>query len=111
VTLAKASVDDTSSGDSADHFKAGLQQNKCSVTLRNQFDASKVYATLQPLWANETTFDVKIVPASGACTSTNPGFVFDCILLELPVLNGKPGDLQEAKIEFTVNSVVSIDTT
>lgn len=111
VTLSKAALGDTSSGDSAEHFCAGLEQNKASVTLRQTFQAAKVDATLRPLWQNDTEFEVKIVPASGTCSATNPGFTLNCLLLDYPVLSGKVGDLQAAKIDFTVNSVVSVDIT
>jgi len=111
VVLSKVAIGDTSSGDLAEHFTAGLEQNKCSVTLRQTFEAAKVDATLRPLWQNDTEFEVKISPASGTNSATNPGFTFNCILLDYPVLAGKPGDLAETKIDFTVNSVVSVDIT
>jgi hypothetical protein len=111
VVLSKASVSDTSSGDLAEHFKAGLEQNKCSATLRQQFDAAAVDATLRPLWTNETEFVVEVSPVNTTNSATNPGFTFNCLLLDYPVLSGKPGDLLETKIDFVVNSVVSVDVT
>ncbi len=111
VTLSKTAIGDTSSGDNAEHFCAGLEQNKCSVTMRQTFEAAKVDATLRPLWTNDTEFEVKLTPASGTNSATNPGFTFNCLLLDYPVLSGKVGDLGVVKVDFTVNSVVSVDIT
>ncbi|MFA4974747.1 MAG: hypothetical protein WC683_19260 [bacterium] len=111
ITLSKAMLDDTSSGDNALHYTPGLEQNKASITFRQSFEAAKVDATLYALWAADTEFELKVAPASGTNSATNPAWVFDAVIGDYVPLSGKVGDLLPVKQDFVINSVVSRDIT
>lgn len=111
VTLSKQSISDTSSGDNAEHFAVGLEQDKVTVTLRQNFDAAKVDATLYALWAGNTEFTLEVAAAAAPQSSTNPGWIFTALILDYVPLTGKVGDLAVVKQDFVINSVVSRDVT
>jgi hypothetical protein len=87
----------------------GLENNSCTLTLYMSYASSETYATLQPLVGTQTT--VKVKPATGAESATNPIQVLtNCFLASLPVANMSLGELSTVDIEF-VGGEYSADTT
>ena len=87
----------------------GLQNNSATLTLYMSYASSETYATLQPLVGTTTTLKVK--PASGNESATNPIQVLTgCFLASLPVANMSLGELSTVDIEL-MGGEYSADTT
>lgn len=90
----------TAFGDTARKFTGGLQNNELTLTLYMSYAATETYATLSGLVGTTTT--VKVKPATGSPSSTNPEFTLTGTYLEtLPVANGAYGELSTIDITFT----------
>ena len=90
----------TAFGDVARKFTGGLQNNEVTLTLYMSYASSETYATLSGLVGTTTT--VKIKPATGNASATNPEFtITGCYLETLPVINGSMGELSTIDITFT----------
>jgi hypothetical protein len=55
-------------------FLPGSKTESCSIKLWSDFAASKVHATLEPLFRNSSTFGFSVRATSGAVSATNPRF-------------------------------------
>lgn len=108
-TYLKEALEDTTFGQSARTYTAGLQNNELTLTLFLNYATSDVYATLQPLVGTTTT--IKIKPLAGNESATNPIQILTGAYLEsLPVFNGSVGELSTVDVTFT-GGTWSADTT
>jgi hypothetical protein len=102
-------LNDTTFGQTANTFTAGLEDNECTLTLFLSYDALATYATLSTLVGTKTTVIVK--PTSAVDSATNPGFTLtNCYLETLPVISASLGELQSIDITL-MGGLFSADTT
>ena len=109
LTRTVTALNDTTFGDTANTFTAGLEDNECTLTLYLSYATSASYATLAALVGVKTTVIVK--PTSAVDSATNPGFTLtNCYLESLPVISASLGELQSIDITL-MGGVYSADTT
>ena len=102
-------LEDTAFGSTARTNTAGLQSNSATLTLYASFASSESYAILAPLVG--TKCYIKVTPASGANTATNPGFeLTNTYLSALPVINANLGELATYDIEL-MGGAYTVDVT
>jgi hypothetical protein len=102
-------LEDTAFGSTARTNTAGLQSNSATLTLYASFAASESYAILSALVG--TKCYIKVTPASGANTATNPGFeLTNTYLSALPVMNANLGELATYDIEL-MGGAYTVDVT
>jgi len=108
-TYQKEALENTSFGQTARTFVAGLENNEVTLTLFQSYDAGEVYATLQPLVGTTTT--IKIKPKTGNEGATNPiQILTGGYLASLNVVNATVGELQQVDATWT-GGTWSADTT
>lgn len=100
VDLVKKSVDTTNFSGGGFEQTQGLRTDSFTLTFQQDFAAAQVDATLYPLYNAGTEFTVEVRPVAGARSTTNPGYVGTCILLNYTPLTGKPGQLSETKVKL-----------
>lgn len=92
-------LESTAFGDTSRKFTAGLGDHELTIDLYMSYAASETYATLASLVGTTTT--VKVKPASGANSATNPEMTLTGAYLEaLPVMNAAMGTLATISITF-----------
>jgi hypothetical protein len=102
-------LEDTAFGSTARTNTAGLQSNSATLTLYASFAASESYALLSVLVG--TKCYIKVTPAAGANTATNPGFeLTNTFLSALPVINANLGELATYDIEL-MGGAYTVDVT
>ena len=102
-------LEDTAFGSTARTNTAGLQSNSATLTLYASFAASESYALLSVLVG--TKCYIKVTPASGANSATNPGFeLTNTYLSALPVMNANLGELATYDIEL-MGGAYTVDVT
>ena len=102
-------LEDTAFGSTARTNTAGLQSNSATLTLYASFATSESYALLSVLVG--TKCYIKVTPASGANTATNPGFeLTNTFLSALPVMNANLGELATYDIEL-MGGAYTVDIT
>jgi hypothetical protein len=97
------SVDITAFGAVNKAITKGLGDGKISLDMFQDFAASKVHATLQPLIASTTGVVIEIRAVNAARSVTNPAFLMTGLLMNYSMLDGKVGDASSVTYEF-VNS-------
>ena len=109
VNYVVEALEDTAFGSTARTNTAGLQSNSATLTLYASFAASESYAVLSVLVG--TKCYIKVTPASGANTATNPGFeLTNTYLSALPVMNANLGELATYDIEL-MGGAYTVDVT
>ena len=102
-------LEDTAFGSTARTNTAGLQSNSATLTLYASFASSESYATLSVLVG--TKCYIKVTPAGGANSATNPGFeLTNTYLSALPVINANLGELATYDIEL-MGGAYTVDIT
>ena len=102
-------LEDTAFGSTARTNTAGLQSNSATLTLYASFAATESYALLSVLVG--TKCYIKVTPASGGNTATNPGFeLTNTYLSALPVINANLGELATYDIEL-MGGAYTVDVT
>ena len=102
-------LEDTAFGSTARTNTAGLQSNSATLTLYASFATSESYALLSVLVG--TKCYIKVTPASGANSATNPGFeLTNTYLSALPVMNANLGELATYDIEL-MGGAYTVDIT
>jgi hypothetical protein len=108
-TYQKEALENTSFGQTARTFVAGLQNNEITFTFFMQYSANDVYATLHTLVGDICT--IKIKPSTGNESATNPiQILTGAYLAALPVFNGSVGELSTVDVTFQ-GGTWSADTT
>lgn len=98
------SVDITAFGATSKAVTKGLGDAKITVTFFQDFAASKVHATLQPLIGSTTGVAIEIRATSAARSATNPAALMTGLLMNYNMLNGGVGDASTIQAEFTNSS-------
>lgn len=73
-------------------YAKGLGDATITIQFFQDFAASEVHATLQPLIGSTTPVDVEIRPTSGSRSSTNPAALMSALLFEYKFLDGQIGE-------------------
>lgn len=90
---------DNAFGDVAEEYRAGVEKNSASLTIYMSFAASASYSILKALVGTKVV--LKVNPAPGADSATNPGFVLtNTFLAELPLMDAKFGELVSVQIDL-----------
>ena len=109
VNYVVEALEDTAFVSTARTNTAGLQSNSATLTLYASFASSESYAILAPLVG--TKCYIKVTPAAGANTATNPGFeLTNTYLSALPVINANLGELATYDIEL-MGGAYTVDVT
>jgi hypothetical protein len=109
VNYVVEALEDTAFGSTARTNTAGLQSNSATLTLYASFAASESYALLSVLVG--TKCYIKVTPAGGANSATNPGFeLTNTYLSALPVINANLGELATYDIEL-MGGAYTVDVT
>ena len=109
VNYVVEALEDTAFGSTARTNTAGLQSNSATLTLYASFASAESYAILAPLVG--TKCYIKVTPASGSNTATNPGFeLTNTYLSALPVMNANLGELATYDIEL-IGGAYTVDVT
>lgn len=97
-------VDITAFGATSKSTTKGLGDAKITVQFFQDFAASKVHATLQPLISSTTPVTIEVRPTSSARSATNPAAVMSGLLMNYNFLNGSIGDASTITAEFVNGS-------
>jgi len=81
-------------------FLPGATDATATVQFLQDFAASSVHATLEPLYRNSSTFALIIKPTSSATSGTNPAFQGTAALFSYNGLSGNLGDRSEITAVF-----------
>ena len=109
LTVTAEALEDTAFGSTSRTMTAGLFSNSLTLTVYASYAASESYATLSALIG--TKCYVKVSPASGANSATNPGFELTATYLSaIPVINASLGELSTYEIELQ-GGIYSTDLT
>ena len=109
VNYVVEALEDTAFGSTARTNTAGLQSNSATLTLYASFASAESYALLSVLVG--TKCYIKVTPASGGNTATNPGFeLTNTYLSALPVINANLGELATYDIEL-MGGAYTVDIT
>ena len=112
IPMSKDQVEDTGLNSNGLHqFIPGLSNERFVITFANDFAASSVYATLYPLYRNEATFEVEVIPLAGSASATNPRWRADCNLYDYDPLNAAVGALAETQVNFIATDPITPYTT
>lgn len=99
LTVRYDALESTAFGDTSRKFTAGLGDHELTIDLYMSYAASETYATLASLVGTTTT--VKVKPATGSPSATNPEMTLTGAYLEaLPVMNAAMGTLATISITF-----------
>src|SRR5258708_28754553 len=112
VKMAKDEVEDTGlNGPGLHTYLPGLAREEFDFTFAADFDASKVDATLFPLYRNESVFLVSVTPFAGPISASNPNFTARCQLFNYDPINGAVGALSETQVTMlSVEAIVKYTT-
>ena len=109
VNYVVEALEDTAFGSTARTNTAGLQSNSATLTLYASYASAESYAILSALVG--TKCYIKVTPASGSNTATNPGFeLTNTFLSALPVMNANLGELATYDIEL-MGGAYTVDVT
>jgi hypothetical protein len=109
LTVTAEALEDTAFGSTSRTMTAGLFSNSVTLTVYASYAASESYAVLSALLG--TKCYIKVSPAAGANSATNPGFeLTNTYLSAIPVINASLGELSTYEIELQ-GGVYSTDLT
>ncbi len=97
----------TAMGDGGVMRAVGLRDDSFEFTLRQDFAASEVDATLWPLFDGGSAFVVAVAADGTAITSTNPKYSGTVLLESYPPLSGNIGNTLDTTIVLPVQGKIS----
>lgn len=100
--------DKAAMGDDAMSDTLGLMVESMSVSFNQDFAASSVHATLNPLFVNGTSHAVVVKPTSAAVGATNPSFTLTGFLTDYPVISATLGETMVVDCNWTNGSATGI---
>src|SRR5215471_8504955 len=100
ITDNRASVDITAFGATNTAVTKGLGDASIAIDFLQDFAASKVHATLQPLIGATSTTSIEIRPTNAARSTTNPAALMSGLLMDYNMLDGQVGDASKMTATF-----------
>jgi hypothetical protein len=94
------SVDITAFGATSKATTKGLGDANITVNFFQDFAASKVHATLQPLIGSTTPVTIEIRATSAARSATNPAAVMSGLLMNYNMISGGIGEASQISAQF-----------
>lgn len=85
----------------AKEFLPGSTEETITIGFLQDFAASKVHQTLNPLYQNSSTFSLVIQPTSAAISSTNPALFGTAAMFTYNGLSGDISNRAEISVEFS----------
>jgi len=103
------SIETTSMGATGHVFVGGIQNISADISLNQDFAASKVAATLDPLLGVPTTVAIK--PTSAATSSTNPLYtIANTLIAAVQPVSGDPSSLSTMSITCQGGTITKTTT-
>jgi hypothetical protein len=99
-------IETTSMGAAGKGRLPGLRDEAIKIKWRQDFAASKVDATLAPLYTGGTSFAIEIRPVNSARSTTNPAYTATVYLLDYNPIAGEVGKVLDVDTTFTVDGVM-----
>lgn len=93
-------VDFTAFGATSKVYGKGLGDAKITIQFFQDFAASKVHATLQPLIGSTTPINVEVRATSAARSATNPAALMSALMFTYGMLQGSIGEASVMTAEF-----------
>ncbi len=103
-----AELTTTAMGDSNVTRIGGLADGSVSIEWHQDFAATEVYATINPLLGTVTT--VEVTPTNSAVGATNPKKSVSVLVSELPFVDGAVGDLSTFSTTWNFSGAVTTAT-
>lgn len=103
-----AELTTTAMGDSNVTRIGGLADGSVSIEWHQDFAATEVYATINPLLGTVTT--VEVTPTSSAVDTTNPKKSVSALVSEVPFVDGAVGDLSTFSTTWNFSGAVTTST-
>jgi hypothetical protein len=94
------SVDITAFGATSKATTKGLGDANITVNFFQDFAASKVHATLQPLIGSTTPVTIEVRATSAARSATNPAAVMSGLLMNYNMISGGIGEASQISAQF-----------
>lgn len=82
----------------------GLKQASVTLNFMQDFAASSVDATLNPLLGSIATVVIK--PTSGTTTATNPSYTAECLVTQYSPFSSSVGDIATLSVTWPVSGSV-----
>jgi len=98
-------VETTAFGDSSRTRVGGLQTGTLTLDFHQDFGASGVDATLEPLIG--TSVAIVIKPTSAATAATNPTYSFNCLVTQYSPFASSVGDLATVSVTWPVTGDIT----
>lgn len=98
-------VETTAFGDSSRTRVGGLQTGTLTLDFHQDFAASSVDATLEPLIG--TSVAIVIKPTSSAVGATNPTYSFNCLVTQYSPFASSVGDLATLSVTWPVTGDIT----
>lgn len=102
-------IDTTAFGDTLRTRIPGLGDGSVGGSLHQDYVASSVYATLQPLAGTSTTVVIK-PNATNATSATNPQFTVTAAVNSFSYINASVGELHTMDFDWPLGSSIAIAT-
>ena len=100
-----AELDTTTMGSANITRIAGLKDGNVSIEFLQDFAATEVYATLNPLLGTLTT--VIVTPTDAAASATNPEKSVSCLVTEVPFIASGVADLATISVSWPMSGPVT----
>ena len=100
-----AELDTTTMGSSNITRIAGLKDGNVSIEFLQDFAATEVYATLNPLLGTLTT--VIVTPTDAAAAADNPQKSVSCLVTEVPFIASGVADLATISVSWPMSGPVT----
>lgn len=98
-------VETTAFGDSSRTRVGGLQTGTLTLDFHQDFAASSVDATLEPLIG--TSVAIVIKPTSSVVGATNPTYSFNCLVTQYSPFASSVGDLATVSVTWPVTGDIT----
>ena len=98
-------VETTAFGDSVRTRVAGLGDATLNITFNNDWAASEVYATINPLVGSSTAFTFK--PTSASTSATNPQATGNVLVTQFTPMSADVGSLSTSSVSWPVSGAIT----
>jgi len=112
ITKVKSQEDATGlNGNGVSQKIPGLADEQFEITFMSSFSAGAVDATLQPLYEDETEFEVAVTPRNASVAATNPKYAALCRLFEYDPVDAAIGATAMMTVPFVASESIARHTT